>query len=81
MNMNFRFDIPTKLLFGCGELNRLGELPLPGKKALIVIKSGKSSLKLGKPADSNRVLRDRVVQRECGGTAVSIGRKAKYILQ
>ena len=43
MNMNFRFDIPTKLLFGCGELNRLGELPLPGKKALIVIKSGKST--------------------------------------
>ncbi|MBR5677410.1 MAG: hypothetical protein IKX20_04655 [Paludibacteraceae bacterium] len=25
MNMNFRFDIPTKLLFGCGELNRLPE--------------------------------------------------------
>ena len=47
MNMNFRFDIPTKLLFGSGELNRLSELPLPGSKALIVITSGKSTRKNG----------------------------------
>ena len=47
MNMNFRFDIPTKLLFGSGELNRLSELPLPGSKALIVITSGKSTRRNG----------------------------------
>lgn len=34
--------IPTRLYFGAGELNRLGSIPLPGRKALIVITSGKS---------------------------------------
>lgn len=34
--------IPTRLYFGAGELDRLGSIPLPGRKALIVITSGKS---------------------------------------
>lgn len=34
--------IPTKLFFGPGELKRLGEIKLPGRKALIVITNGKS---------------------------------------
>jgi len=34
--------IPTKLYFGAGQLGMLGTLPMPGKKALIVITSGKS---------------------------------------
>ncbi|MBQ8753907.1 MAG: iron-containing alcohol dehydrogenase [Lentisphaeria bacterium] len=34
--------IPTKLYFGAGELEKLGSIPLPGKKALIVITNGKS---------------------------------------
>lgn len=34
--------IPTKLYFGAGQLGMLGTIPLPGKKALIVITSGKS---------------------------------------
>lgn len=34
--------VPTKLYFGAGQLDRLGTIPLPGKKALIVITSGKS---------------------------------------
>ena len=34
--------IPTKLYFGAGELEKLGSIALPGKKALIVITSGKS---------------------------------------
>ena len=42
MRTDFVFDIPTRLHFGKGTLNRLHELPLPGKKALIVISSGKS---------------------------------------
>ena len=33
---------PTKLLFGCGKLNELGNQALPGKKALLLISSGKS---------------------------------------
>lgn len=34
--------IPTRLYFGAGSLNELGKITLPGKKALIVITSGKS---------------------------------------
>lgn len=40
--MNFNYHIPTKLLFGKGQLNNLHLEKLPGKKALIVISSGKS---------------------------------------
>lgn len=40
--MEFNYFIPTKLLFGRGQLNHLAEQKLPGKKALIVITSGKS---------------------------------------
>lgn len=39
----FQIDIPVKVLFGAGQLNRLHEQALPGKKALIVISSGKST--------------------------------------
>ncbi len=41
--MNFSYFIPTKVLFGCGTLNQLSEQNLPGKKALIIISSGKST--------------------------------------
>ena len=32
MNMDFDLFTPTKLLFGAGKLNGLGEEKLPGKK-------------------------------------------------
>ena len=32
----FQIDIPVKVLFGAGQLDRLHEQALPGKKALIV---------------------------------------------
>lgn len=35
--------VPTTIVFGPGELNRLHEQPMPGKKALIVISNGKST--------------------------------------
>lgn len=41
--MNFNYYIPTKLLFGKGQLSNLHKQVLPGKKALIVISSGKST--------------------------------------
>jgi alcohol dehydrogenase len=44
---NFSFFIPTKLFFGAGSLNKLAEVELPGKKALIVISSGTSMRKYG----------------------------------
>ena len=42
MNMDFNHFTPTKLLFGRGKLNELGDQKLPGKKALLLISSGKS---------------------------------------
>ncbi len=41
--MFFNYFIPTRILFGKGQLNHLHECALPGKKALIVISTGKST--------------------------------------
>ena len=40
--MSYTFQVPTKVLFGPGALKRLHEEKLPGKKALVVISSGRS---------------------------------------
>ena len=45
--MNFRYYIPTKILFGNGVLDSLHKEKLPGKKALIVMTSGQSAIKYG----------------------------------
>lgn len=44
---NFSYFIPTKLFFGCGSINNLATVSLPGKKALIVISAGTSMRKYG----------------------------------
>ena len=41
--MQFDFNNPTRLLFGSGKLNELASLPLPGKKAMLLISNGKST--------------------------------------
>ena len=41
--MSFNMYVPTKVLFGQGQLNLLGEQRLPGKKAMIAISNGKST--------------------------------------
>ncbi|WP_283608264.1 iron-containing alcohol dehydrogenase [Faecalispora anaeroviscerum] len=41
--MQFDYFVPTKVLFGKGQLSNLHLQKLPGKKALIVISSGKST--------------------------------------
>lgn len=41
--MQFDYFVPTKILFGKGQLLNLHSQKLPGKKALIVISSGKST--------------------------------------
>lgn len=41
--MNFNFNNPTNLHFGVGKLNELGTLPMPGKKAMLLISNGKST--------------------------------------
>lgn len=43
MNMNFDFNTPTRILFGNGKLNELGNQPMPGKKALLLMSGGKSA--------------------------------------
>jgi len=45
--MNFSFFMPTRFFFGPGELSRLHERNLPGKKALIVTTAGGSARKYG----------------------------------
>ena len=49
MNTNpvFSLHIPTRIVFGCGEIKRLATEKLPGKKALIAISSGTSMKKYG----------------------------------
>jgi alcohol dehydrogenase len=41
-SMQFHYYMPSRILFGAGALNRLGQQRLPGKKALVVISAGKS---------------------------------------
>lgn len=40
--MKFNHFMPSRIFFGSGSLEQLGNVPLPGKKALIVISAGKS---------------------------------------
>jgi alcohol dehydrogenase len=45
--MKFNYYIPTRILFGKGQLSKLHKQVLPGKKALIVTTAGKSVKKYG----------------------------------
>jgi len=45
--MAFNFFVPTRILFGQGQIKTLHEQKLPGKKALIVISCGTSTRKYG----------------------------------
>ncbi|MCC7550358.1 MAG: iron-containing alcohol dehydrogenase [Methanobacterium sp.] len=47
MNMSFNMYVPTRILFGAGQLNNLHEQKMPGKKAMIVISNGKSAKENG----------------------------------
>lgn len=42
-NNNYDMYIPTRVMFGKGMLNKLGDQPMPGRRALIVISNGKST--------------------------------------
>lgn len=41
--MTYNMYVPTRTLFGAGQLNNLHEQKIPGKKAMIVISKGKSA--------------------------------------
>ncbi len=44
---NFEFFMPTRVLFGPGKLQTLGDVALPGKKALIATTNCSSVKKFG----------------------------------
>lgn len=46
MALKFNYNVPTKIVFGKGSLDKLAKLKLPGKKALIVT-GGTSTTRLG----------------------------------
>jgi alcohol dehydrogenase len=60
--MSFNYFIPTNIIFGAGSLDQLGRVPLPGKKALIVISAGPSMRKLGYLERVQTLLRDNGAQ-------------------
>ena len=41
--MSYMFYAPTRVLFGAGQLSKLHEQTMPGKKAMLVISNGKST--------------------------------------
>lgn len=43
MNMNFDFYNPTRILFGTGKIEELGNQQMPGKKAMLLMSNGKSA--------------------------------------
>lgn len=47
MKYDFNFTATVKLYFGAGKLKTLHTLPMPGKKALVVISNGKSTKENG----------------------------------
>ena len=71
MNMSFDFNNPTRLLFGSGMLNSLGQQKLPGRKALLLTSNGSSAKANGyldrtaaqlKLAGADHVLFDRIME-------------------
>lgn len=63
--MDFNMYVPTKILFGAGTLNELGNQQLPGKKAVIIISNGKSTR-------ANGYLRRTEEQLAQAGVATSV---------
>lgn len=45
--MSYMFYVPTRVLFGAGQLNNLHKQAMPGKKAMLVISSGNSTRRSG----------------------------------
>lgn len=67
MNMNFHLFTPTRLIFGAGKLNELGNQTMPGRKALLLISNGKSARRNG---SLDRTLKQL---RKAGAEAVICG--------
>lgn len=84
--MSFNMYVPTRILFGAGELNNLHSQRMPGKKAMIVISKGKSARANGYLARTEEQLRlagietvvfDRVEANPLKSTVMAGGAFAK----
>lgn len=63
-NLNYNQYIPTRILFGAGQLNNLHTQTMPGKKALIIISNGKSTRANGYLARTEEQLHQVGVETE-----------------
>lgn len=54
---SYNFFAPTRVLFGTGALNKLHRQTMPGKKALLVISNGKSTITNGSLARTEEALK------------------------
>ena len=63
--INFNFNNPTNIYFGVGVLNKLGNLTMPGKKAMVLISNGKST-------KENGYLERTIVQLQKAGVQTEI---------
>ena len=52
----YNFFDPTRVIFGCGALGKLHEQKMPGKKALLAISDGKSTILNGSLARTQEEL-------------------------
>ncbi len=82
--MNFQMYVPTRILFGKGQLDNLNTLKMPGRRALIVISNGKSVRENGalakteeqlKAAGAETVVFDRIMANPLKSTVME---GAKY---
>lgn len=55
--MSFQMYVPTRILFGDGQLDNLHQQAMPGKKALLVISGGKSTKENGALARTEEQLK------------------------
>lgn len=60
--MSFQMYVPTRFIFGRGTLDGLKDQKMPGKKALLVISSGKSTVENGSLARAQGLLRSAGVE-------------------
>ena len=84
--MSFNMFVPTRILFEAGELNNLHTQKMPGRKAMIVISSGKSAKANGYLARTEEQLKlggietvvfDKVVANPLKSTVMAGGAFAK----
>ena len=84
--MSFNFYVPVNVFFGRGELDKLSERNLPGKKALVVISNGKSARANGyldrllgqlKKANVDHAIFDKVEPNPLKSTGMNGAKAAK----